>query len=474
MKSLSLTLIFLSILSGTLFSQKLKIENSEKDKLISGAFDLAIWTLNKNTHDGILAAGGDYGGEWARDASINSWCGVSLIKPDIAENTLWGVTINRDTVGHQYWDKILWVIATWNHYVINGDKEFLEQVYKCSRNTFAQLEKITFDTTYGLFKGPSVAGDGISAYPEPPFNPTITASSVLRHPGTREIKVFSTNTVYYGAYLAIAKMAAELKRPDEEIKSYEKKANALKENINKYFWREKQGKYSFLILKDGKTDTTTQESQGITFALLFNLLSEENSQRLINNTVETEYGIPYHYPHFKRYSDEKPGRHDNIVWPLTMGYWADATAKHGRYDLFVREMELLAHLTMDEDKGNGNFKEMYDGKTGKPHGGWQSDVEWKSCDHNTWCATAYIRIIINDLLGFEFTTEGINFKPYIPQGYGKITFTGLKYRDMTINLTLEGNGENMKYFTINGKSCKEAFIPANLKGEQNITIVLNN
>ncbi len=118
-----LILCFLLFTSFKILSQQIICNNQD----ISDAYKLAINTVDINTRRGILAAGGDYGGEWTRDISINSWNGVSLIRPKIAEQSLWSVTINRDSIGNQYWDKIIWVIAALNFYEVTGDTLFHEE-----------------------------------------------------------------------------------------------------------------------------------------------------------------------------------------------------------------------------------------------------------------------------------------------------------------------------------------------------------
>ena len=108
---------------------QLAIKNTVVQNLLGPAFKLAIATVDRNTHQGILAAGADYGGEWTRDCAINAWNGVSLLRPRVAETSLWSVTKNRQTIGHQYWDKIIWTIGAWNHYKVTGSRDFLAQAY---------------------------------------------------------------------------------------------------------------------------------------------------------------------------------------------------------------------------------------------------------------------------------------------------------------------------------------------------------
>ncbi len=74
----------------------------------------------------LIRAGGDYQDPWTRDASVNSWNAASLLAPEIARNTLWAVCerlpngrliIQRD---NQWWDKLIWVTAAWNHFATTG------------------------------------------------------------------------------------------------------------------------------------------------------------------------------------------------------------------------------------------------------------------------------------------------------------------------------------------------------------------
>src|SRR5208283_527582 len=280
-------------------------------------------TVDINIRRGILAAGGDYGGEWTRDIAINSWNGVSLFRPQVAEQSLWSVTINKDTIGHQYWDKILWSIAACNHYLVTGNTEFLAQAYKCSANTMTELEQITFDTTYGLFMGPSVFNDGIAAYPEPIYEPNNYSSGVLDHKNSYHIKCLSTNCVYYGAYIALSRMSSFLNEKRELSKAYQHKAETLKKNILKNFYNSNKNTFNYLIDNRGKVDTS-QEALGLSFAVMFGIIDGEKAKQLVENATVSQYGITSITPDFSRYSKEMPGRHNNIIWPMVNGFFAKA------------------------------------------------------------------------------------------------------------------------------------------------------
>jgi hypothetical protein len=440
----------------------LTIENAAIHGLLEPALKLAIATVDRNTRQGILAAGADYGGEWTRDCAINAWNGVSLLRPQVAETSLWSVTRNRLTIGHQYWDKIIWTIGAWNHYKVTGSREFLAPAYACARNTMRELESTEFDKEYELFMGPSHLCDGIAGYPEPPQDPRNRSSFVLDHPNTKPMKALSTNAIYCGAYQCLIEMAQELKRPPNEADEYRTKAARLREAVNSRFWLEKENRFGYLILKDGTLDRS-QEGMGVAYALIFGLCDKDRAELLLANTRRMPQGITCVWPNFPRFSDERPGRHNNMVWPMLSGFWGYAAAMHGSGKVFQFELENNARLALDRDKGNGNFREIYHAISGVPDGGWQSGTHWNSCNHQTWSATAYLRLVLCGLVGLDFRPDGVCFQPHLPAGYGTVKLDNLKYRGMVLSIAVRGAGDRVKAFRLNGQARDRPSVPTSLK-----------
>lgn len=460
-----LLISFLLLISCSSFAQEIICDNSD----IEDACNLAISTVNINIRKGVLAAGGDYGGEWVRDISINSWNGVSLLKPKVAEKSLWSVTLNKDTIGHQYWDKIIWVVAALNHYRATGNSEFLKQAFKCSANTMKQLEKFAFDAKYGLFTGPSVFNDGIAGYPEPIFDRTINSSYVLDHKNSHTIKCLSTNCVYYGAYTALIEMAKLLKADDKFISAFQEKSANLKTNILKHFYSEKENKLNYLIDNTDHTDVS-QEGLGLSFAVIFGLLNKEQAYNIAKNAVVSKYGITSVYPDFPRYSAEQPGRHNNIIWPMVNGFFAQASISAGNKVAFTNELNSLTRLALDKDKGNYQFWEIFNPYTGKPDGGWQVDKQWPSCRLQTWSATAYLNMVLYGLAGVRLENDGISFEPYLPQNIHNLEIKDIKYNKSVLNLAIKGNGSKIKSFKLNGTDQKGNRIDSTLKNLNEIFI----
>jgi len=466
-------LLIISCLCSDLISQSIECDNPN----VKDAFGLAINTVKINTRSGILAAGADYGGEWTRDISINSWNCASLLWPSVAENSMWSVTVNRDTIGHQYWDKIIWAVAALNHYYVTGDSDFLKQAYNCSSNTITELERKAFDSTDGLFKGPAVMADGIAGYPEPVYDRNNYSSYVLDHKNAANIKCLSTNCLYYGAYLSLIEMGSILNEDEGSINDYRKRAEALKESVLRHFYDEKDNKLYYLIDGQGKP-YSFQEGLGYSFALIFGILNTQQAVALIKNTNVSDFGITALYPDFPRYSHNHPGRHNNIIWPMINGFFARACIDAGDYASFEKELDGLTSLALDRDKGNYEFREIYNPYAGKPDGGYQAagrehpDFHWNSCRMQTWSATAYINMVLYGIAGIRADKSGIQFKPYLPSDIHYLKIKDIPYRQAVLSIEIIGSGRQIKNFYLNGRSVPGCAIPSEINGDNCIVIIM--
>ncbi|WP_123580331.1 MGH1-like glycoside hydrolase domain-containing protein [Abditibacterium utsteinense] len=424
----------------------------------------------------FIRAGGGYQEPWTRDASLNSWNAASLLEPVVARNTLWAVcqktddgrvVLQRD---NQWWDKVIWITAAWNHFKVTGDQKFLVTAYEVAQDELQLMRREHFNSTYGLFQGPAFFADGIAAYPEPEFDPKVGSNFVLDHPFTKDMMSLSTNCVYYEAYRSAAQMGAQLERPMAEIQANNAAADALKTAINRQLWNPQTSTYSYFIHGAGpllgKRDNT-QEGIGLSYAILFGVADAKQAQSILKTAHRTPHGLPAQWPHFPRFSDGKPGRHNVIIWPNVNGMWACAAAQAGDIATFRDEVENLALLSQQSDN---HFYEIYNSLSGKPDGGWQGGGQWGPLTDQTWSATAYLRMMYQGLFGMEFQPNGIYFAPKLPSQWSGVKIQGMRYRSMILDIDLQGEGTRVAHVAIDGKVSPRAFIPATLSGQHRITI----
>ena len=440
-----------------------------------------------------LAPGADYTELWTRDSAINVWNGVGLLFPQVAKSTLLscinGATRGL-TISGQYWDKIILTLGAWQHYLYTGDRAFLSLAFEASRNTLSALERDEFDAERGLFRGPAVYGDGVSAYP-PLYthtgqytggewvstitkwvseNPSLRAQTGFGLP----MHALSTNCLYCEVYATLPRMAQELDVPaNPEWKTRE---SNLREAINREFWDSTKDRYRYLVDPNGDSDC--QEGLGLAFALLFGVADEKQREAIFQDTHVTPAGIPCLWPPFARYVNAARtsyGRHSGTVWPHIQAFWGHAAAANGQALLFAQEFETLtAHAWRDKQ-----FVEIYHPDTGLPYGGIQESNtrdwdEWKSCDRQSWSASGYVRLVLMGLFGMAFDTDGIRFRPCLPWRSEAVRVQGLRYRDAELDIHLTGHGTRMVSIRANGVAASEAFVPVAAQGKQRIEIELTS
>jgi hypothetical protein len=431
---------------------------------------------------GIVRAGGGYPQPWTRDASVNSWNATSLLNPALARNTLWSA-VDKDAGGRlrvqqddQQWDQVIWVTAAWNHYLVTGDRSFLRDAYQTTADTLTIREHATtagYNAKYGLFTGASFFNDGIAGYPAPPADATESVSTgSMPWPGVASGMFLSTNEVYYAAYVNAANMAVRLGRPAAEVASYRRRATALKTAINKRFWNRRTGLYNYMLLADGTTGPY-QEGTGLAFALIFGIANRSQARSILAHADEMTWGMPDTYPNWTRYSDEQPGRHNAIVWPVVQGLWAKALTSQGAQEGFASETARLAALADD----NSGFWEIYNGHTGVVDGGYQRlgdtvKFHWGSQPDQTWSATAFLNMIDSGLFGLDFGDRGLSVTPTLPAGWGDVTLRGLRYRGATLTIALHGAGTRIRSFTLDGRRVHGTTLPASLTGEHTVEVTL--
>lgn len=477
----------------------LKTNDAETDSL-SWAFHIAMGDIysnirirktgNPKTDAPLLFAGLDYNGAWTRDISISAWNGAAMIFPDIIKNSLNEVLIGDSIIGGQYWDNLIWTLGAWHYYLYSGDKPFLKKAYYAICRTLKNREQNEYESKYGLFRGAAVYGDGISAYDEEYThtgepNGGLWLSNIdkwieanpLKKATTGEglpMMVLSTNAVYYQTYIILSKIEHELGLKVNE--QWEMKAKNLKLAINTHLWNKNRKTYDYYI-DPWKTDHH-QEALGIAFALLFQIADSTMASQVIKNCYVSPAGIPCVYPSYERYRTDSVsyGRHSGVVWAHAQGFWADAAAQFGGFSNFEHE-----YLTLTKEAiRDMQFREIYHPTTTLPYGGLQEDGFtqnnirlWKSTERQTWSATAYLRMVLNVLIGIKPSVEGISFKSYLPVEFENFRLLNIPYRNCILNLYLKGKGHIIKQCKINGK-ISQPFIKANERGTKTIEIVLGN
>ena len=390
--------------------------------------------------DRMFRAGGDYDTPWTRDAAINTWNAGRFLAPQVARDTLLAVC-TPDEQGlpiiqpdSQKWDRVVWILGAWQYWLATGDGEFLELARGITERSLAQLKCERYDETFGLYLGGSFFNDGIAGYPKELYEPGMDSSFVGDHPKCDEIFCLSTNLLYCEALRIAARMGGG-----------EAEWLRFRENLRQKF-RNPDGTLRYILYPDGRHDDS-KELAGHAFGVLFDVFPGE----VLEHLDREEFGIPSIMPPFPGlFSRERPGRHNNLIWPFLNGFYIRAAAKCGRIDAVEKELGLMTELFSED------FREIYSPYDGQPHGGWQLGGDgcrghlWHSCRAQTWSATGYLGAVLSGVFGVNPCEEGLKIAPCVPEMLADSALYGLTIRNSELDIVLHGFGTQIERMTLDG------------------------
>lgn len=418
-----------------------------RDVDLSAVFASALATLDHNVVPRrtdaepalYIRAGGGYDEPWTRDAAINAWQAASLLVPDVARDTLLMVCEPDASVvaqDDQWWDQVMWILAAWHHVLVTGDREFLETALRISVATL-DLADTRRDPRVGLFCGPAVMQDGISGYPDVIVSPEHAHDSfVLAHPQAHRMMCLSTNALHVLALRACADMHEAAGRDGQR---WRRQAHDVASTIRSILWSEERAAFAHLALwREGDLWLDwSQETLGWALAIMAGIGSAEECRTLAVTLHREPRGVVNVWPHVQDFSDDQPGRHNVMCWPMVMGMWAQALGHAGATNELgwaIRDMGLLVHGS------GGRHDEVYNARTGEPDGGWQVGRHWRSEPDQTWSATTFIGTVVYGLFGMRPEAAGLRFTPHVSADVGLVSLTDLPYRDAVLSIRTSGSG----------------------------------
>ncbi|MDM8003555.1 MAG: glycogen debranching protein [Bacteroidota bacterium] len=405
--------------------------------------------------DGTFRTGKEWAGVWTRDVSYATVLSLASLDPQRCMNSLMRkVADNRiiqDTGTGGAWpvssDRVVWALAAWEIYKYTGDMEWLKRAYEIVKNSLEADSKTVTDPVTGLIRGESSFLDWRKqTYPLWMEPADIYGSLNL-----------GTNAAYCQALRVTGMMAQELGEED----TWSDMADDLLEDINKQLWFEEKGYYGqYLYGRHFRSVSPRSEALGEAFSVLFDIADEEKKLKVLQNTPVTLFGITCIYPQIPGI----PPYHNNGIWPFVQAFWTMANAECKQMDA-VRAG--LASIIRPAALFLTN-KENFVAETGDFAG-----TEINS-DRQLWSVAAMLAMYNRILHGISFGDDRMEFNPVIPESFSDTyTLTGIKYRSGTYDITVQGWGDGIASFRIDGKESGDHFIPAGTTGNHSIEIEMN-
>jgi glycogen debranching enzyme len=333
--------------------------------------------------------------------------------------------------------------------LVTGDKELLRPIYARTVNSLKRAQRDAFNSRFGLFGGCSTFMESNSGYPGP---------YAMHGPMIAKTYALSTNLLYYRGYRVAAWAAAAL---GEDAQPFEEKAAALKKSINDRLWMPDKGYYAYFMDAQGQLQPR-MEGTGEAFAILYQVADADKARQILRNTPVTAWGIPCLWPQYPEWKDYRKHfalyYHNGMIWPFVQGYWAWAASTMKDQGVFARELDALVRLSQKSD----TFMELYRPEDGKPDGS----------PRQLWSASGFLSMVYHGLCGMQFEAGGIRFAPVVPQTFQGLSLSGVKYRDCTLKIVIQGNGAEVKAFKLDGQPQAAPFMDAALRGEHQLEIDL--
>lgn len=414
--------------------------------------------VNAVEPDSTLRTGKEWPGVWTRDVSYSIILSMAMLQPEVSRISLEhkispNGTIIQDTGSGGAWpvssDRQIWGIAAFEVYKATGDMNWLRRAYAIMKKSLEDDYATIYDPETGLVRGETSFIDWREqSYPRWMQTADIYQSEAL-----------STSVVHARAWKVLSDMAFILGH-EGDARIYATRAVRMADAINHRLWLNDKGYYAMYLYGRGNLIVNPRaETLGESLAILYDIASPERAKVITEKNPVTPFGPAIFIPQIA----DMPAYHNNALWPFVASYWTLANAKtaNSRGVMLGLGSVFRPAALFATNKENFNLD--------------NGDITTELNSSNMlWSLSGNIALTMRMLFGITPETDGLAFKPFIPKELDdRRSLTGLNYRDMVLDISIEGYGNRISKFFLNGKA-HAPFIPADLKGVQEIRIVMDN
>ncbi len=432
---------------------------TSSNTLYNAIFNMGLDEMvNAVEPDTTLRTGREWPGVWTRDVSYSIILSMAALQPEASRISLeHKITpdgrIVQDTGSGGAWpvssDREIWALAAYEVYKTTGDEQWLRKIYPVIKKSLEEDYRTVYDPETGLVRGETSFIDWREqSYPRWMQTADIYASEAL-----------GTSVVHAQAWRTLAEIARKM-GDKSEAQEYEKRADAIAEAVNSQLWLNDKGYYAMYNYgRDFPVLNPRAETLGESLAILYDVASPTRAKVITEKNPVTPFGPAIVYPQIS----DQPPYHNNALWPFVAAYWTLANAKAGNPDGVMHGVGSIFRPAALFATNKENFN--------LDNGDIQTEL---NSSNMLWSLSGNLALTLKMLFGIHYEADGISFAPFIPRQLGdKRTLSGLKYRDAVLNITVEGYGDRIRRFFLNGKA-HAPFLPASIEGENDIRIVMDN
>ena len=354
---------------------------------------------------------------WTRDLSYSVDLALWRLDPERAKASLrfklsdvrepsapQGLYVMQDTGSGGSWpistDRVVWFLAA-RHLL--DDPAFADEVYRALNDTLAQDRLYTFDATLGLYRGETSFLDWRQqTYP-------MWAAKDVTFIG--QSFALSTNVLHYQALRLAAEMSAS--RSPSQAAAYQGQAEALKDAINRRFWRSDRGMYmSYIGGADHPQSFDTYDLLGISLAITSGVADPERARQTLAHYPTWPAGSPVIWPE----RDDVPIYHNRAIWPFVSAYALRAARQVNDPARIAHELQSLMRGAALAGSNMENF-ELVTQSTHVDDGDKSGPVV--DSPRQLWSVAAYLNMVIEGVFGLD--ADG-KIEPKLPTSLVPILF----------------------------------------------------
>lgn len=422
--------------------------------LLAEMYNLALEELRQNvTASGLMLAGASWSTVWTRDIAYATALGAALVAPEACRESLRsrvreGVVV-QDTGTGGGWpvstDRVSWALGAWTLYLSTGDRAWLEESVNVLEATLEQDDAV-LQRHGGLMPGETSFLDWREqSYPDGTTPADIGSSCA-----------FGTHVLHVICRQLTARMQRELGR-EKEASHWAKEAAELARVVEAGFWSRANRCYGMMRTEDGYLDERTDALA--TALAVVSGLAGEHAEQALNRLPRTPWGTPVFAP-FR--SGQPEAYHNRAIWPFVEAFVLLAHAE--RQDVHGVEHSMASLLRAG--MAFGTNKENFHALTG------EAEDTVQNSDRQLWSAAGMLGMFYYGLFGIQYEHDNLVFAPCVPRSFaGSHWLTGLRLREMVLDVHLNGYGTDICSVMIDGKPGSPV-IPLSTRGRVQIELEL--
>ncbi len=207
--------------------------------------------------------------------------------------------------------------------------------------------------------------------------------------------------------------------------------------------------------------SSSSEALGEALCVVFDVADAARQKEVVQNVPVVDYGIPCVYPQI----GDIPPYHNNAVWPFVQTYWLWAGAKTGNEESVLHSIASIYRASAMFLTNKENLV--------------ADNGDWAGTQINSsnmlWSLSGNISIIHKVLFGIRFEENGLRFEPFVPTVMSATRrLNNFPYRKANLDIEMNGYGNKIASFEMDGKEQKMPLIPPTLSGRHKLKITLAN